>query len=257
MAWQTSILFSFHPPLALFGFIFSGTMASYNFHWLLTADPVVPSERMSWNVHNKKLHASLTIAALLFAAFFSFFLVRHFLLLALTGFLTFLYSAPKIPFPAFRFLKTIAIGKTFFLALAWTHVTVLLPLLISGYHLETVSMLFLLNRFLFIYAICIIFDFRDREADRREQIRSLVTVLSEQSINRLFWSCIIVFFITSTMLFQYQEPWEVVLLTLPAIPLSLLFNYFKRHRSDYLYYFVLDGIMILSAAMLVLAKFAR
>jgi hypothetical protein len=38
-----------------------------------------------------------------------------------TAFITFLYSAPKVPYQIFGWLKKIAIGKTIFLAFAWTH----------------------------------------------------------------------------------------------------------------------------------------
>jgi hypothetical protein len=38
--------------------------------------------------------------------------------------------------------------------------------------------------------------------------------------------------------------------------MASLYSYAKKTTSDYLYYFLLDGLMALSAPILILAKFA-
>ncbi len=104
--------------------------------------------------------------------------------------LTFLYSAPKVPHATFRWLKKIAIGKTIFLAFVWMYVTTLLPFLIADASKQgwMEAVLLSIYRFFLVYAICILFDHRDREEDRAEGIRSLITSLEEPHLDKLYYA---------------------------------------------------------------------
>ena len=258
MAAQTSLLFHFPLSFALAGFVFSGSVCSYNFHWYLTPPDIeVPSVKLAWNISHRTIHFILFLIGLAGSAFFSILLIHHWLWLGVTAFFTFLYSAPKIPHPLFYFLRRIAVGKTIFLALAWTHVTTLLPLVMTGKSLTTPEILFVVNRFFFIYAICILFDYRDVGEDRKSGIKSLITLLSERGIDSLFWGSIGIFTVSSIWMHSWFS-WDVVAaLLLPGFLLCLLYYPSKKNFSDYRYYFVLDGLMMLSAPLLLLIKFAR
>jgi 4-hydroxybenzoate polyprenyltransferase len=258
MVYQTCFLFDVPLSFSLAGFVFSGSVTSYNFHWYLTPPTMEqPSRKLKWNISNKTLHLVFFLIGLAGSAIFSFLLINHWFWLGVTAFLTFLYSAPKIPIPIFSYLKKVAIGKTIFLAFAWTHITALLPLVIEAKMLTAVHIWFVVNRFFFIYAICILFDYRDVEEDKKAGIKSLITYLSERGIDRLFWLTISVFFITCIGLLKYLSLPVVFGLLIPGIILSLLYYPSKKNFSDYLYYFVLDGLMMLSAPLLLLIKFAR
>ena len=73
----------------------------------------------------------LFFAGLTGAALCALLLLKHWLWLGLTALFTFLYSAPMINHPYTKWLRKIAVGKTVYLALAWTHVTALLKLLVN------------------------------------------------------------------------------------------------------------------------------
>jgi 4-hydroxybenzoate polyprenyltransferase len=258
MVYQTCFLFSIPFSFALAGFVFSGSVCSYNFHWYLMPPMVEhPSEKEVWNISNKRIHLILFVLGLTGAAVFTFLLMDHWFWLAVTAFVTFLYSAPKIEHPLFAQLKKVAVGKTIFLAFAWMHVTALLPIVIQLKMLDMGHVWFVANRFFYIYAICILFDYRDIEEDKKAGIRSLITYLNEKGIDALFWGSIALVVLTSALLLNYFSIAEVAALLLPAIILSLLYYPSKRNFSDYLYYFVLDGLMMLSAPLLLLIKFAR
>jgi 1,4-dihydroxy-2-naphthoate octaprenyltransferase len=113
------------------------------------------------------------------------------------------------------------------------------------------------NRFFFIYAICIVFDRRDVESDRKAGIKSLITYLSASGVDRLFWFSIIAVLVTCFLLLQWLPAVDCMILFIPALITALLYDASKRSTSDYLYYFLLDGLMALSAPILILAKFAR
>jgi 4-hydroxybenzoate polyprenyltransferase len=258
MVYQTGLLFNIPTSFALLAFVFSGSVCSYNFHWYLTP-PNIPglSPKLKWNINNRNVHLVLFIISLIAAGVFSLLLIEHWLWLGVTAFLTFLYSAPKIPYPIFIQLRKIAIAKTIFLAFAWAHITALLPIVIAIKGIRAEHIWFVVNRFFFIYAICIVFDRRDVEKDREAGIKSLITFLDEKGVDILFWCVIAVFAVTSVVLLQWFSLLIIIALLIPAIILCFLYYPSKKNFSDYLYYFILDGLMMLSAPLLILIKFAR
>lgn len=258
MVHQASLLFGLRFSFPLYLFVFSGSVCSYNFHWYLTP-PQVPafSPKQQWNLSRKNLHLFLALAGLLGSGIAAVLLRQHWLWLALTAFLTFMYSAPMIQHSFFQPLRRIAVGKTIYLAFAWTQVTALLPLVIDLESLQPVHIWYVVNRFFFLYAICIVFDLRDREGDRRIGIRSLVTFLDNRGIDNLFWFSVAISLATNFLLLRWLPLNSALALVFPLLVLSLLYEKAKQSRSDYLYYFFLDGLMALSAPILILLSFAR
>jgi 4-hydroxybenzoate polyprenyltransferase len=256
MVYQTALLFHIPFSITLAGFVFFGSVCSYNFHWYLTPPNIPsPSVKTMWNINYRFVHLGLFLVSLVASAIFTFLLLQHWMWLGVTAFLTFMYSAPKLSFRPFTSLRKIAVGKTLFLAIAWAHITSLLPVLISTVRLQPAHIWFFINRFLYLYAICIIFDRRDVEEDRKAGIKSLITYFDEKGVDRLFWGVMIAFAGTCVLLLRYFSLLDVSILFFPALILAFLYYPSKTNSSDYLYYFVLDGLMMLSAPFLVLIKF--
>lgn len=243
-------LFSLPVNSDLVWFIFSGTLCSYNFHWLLTPGLLSGKHKSNWSYRHRHLHLFIFLVSLAAAAWFGYQLIDEWYWLLLTAFVTFLYSAPKIPWKPFRNLKEIAVGKTVFLAFAWTHIPFILPLMVAHTKWGLLEYLFIFNRFYLIYAICILFDYRDREQDKTEGIRSMVTQLSEDGVNRLFIGTMVVFFASGIFsLFGGLSIFNTALLLIPGYILVILYRQAKKQRSDYYYYFLLDGLMMLSGLL--------
>ena len=258
MVYQSTLLFNLPLSKRLIGFVFFGSVCSYNFHWFLTPPNIKqPSEKIRWNINYKYLHLALFIIGLIGSAIFTYLLLDHWIWLILTAFLTFMYSAPKLSYPIFVNIRKIAIGKTIFLAFAWAHITSFLPIVIESDYLTTGEIWYVINRFFYLYAICIVFDRRDVEEDRKAGIKSLITYLNEKGIDRLFWGTMIAFLITTVLLLRYLLLYQVLALFIPGIVLAILYKPSKKNRSDYLYYFILDGLMMLSAPILLLFTFVR
>lgn len=255
MANQTyQLVLNSQPNRQLLFFIFSSTICSYSFHWYLTARSVIPSPRIDWLQQNRKIHLLFFFIGLIGSGILFFYLQNYWYWLLLAAVITFLYSAPKIPHPYFRALRKIALGKTIFLALVWMFVTTILPIAVSQQPWRNDFLLFILSRFFLIYAICILFDFRDREDDKAAGIRSLITFLSNRNISVLFVFTLIIFAVVTIWMLQYgYSPLQIVLLLLPGIITACLYNYARRNFSDMLYYFVLDGLMALSAILMLIA----
>ena len=256
MVWQTSWLLLGAPPSGrLIGFVFFSTICSYNFHWYLTPYSVNPSRRALWTQRHKVLHFILYLVGLVGAAVYFFYLLSHIIALCFGAFVTFLYSAPKLPQPIFRRLRDIAVGKTIFLAFVWMYVTTALPLIVAGASWQAGHFLFCLARFFLIYAICILFDYRDREDDRKDGIRSLITLLNEKGIHRLFVASLSLFGIfTIALAFFHYPAFYILLLLIPGILVALLYDRARKDFSDYLYYFVLDGLMMFSGLLMLVFR---
>ncbi|MFI5155087.1 MAG: UbiA family prenyltransferase [Chitinophagales bacterium] len=256
MVWQTYYLVLHSmPPFHFFAFVFFATMCSYNFHWWLTPESAGFSDRIQWAAGHKGWHLWLCFLGLAGTAISFLYIREHWIALAFGAFITFLYSAPKLPQPIFRSLKKIAIGKTLFLSFVWTYVTSVLPVFIDNKLLQGESLLFAVGRFGLIYAICILFDYRDREDDKRDGIRSMITYFGEKGIDLIFSISLSIFVISTLILYYYNYPIQMLLIILfPGLLVAGLYRYAKRNFSDYLYYFVLDGLMMLSGLLIMILR---
>ncbi len=237
--------YNFHQYLL---FVFFSTICSYNFHWYLT--PLTPTEklRVQWTQQHKTLHLLFYMAGLIGSCFYFFYFTSHLFWMGISALLTFLYSAPKLPYKPFYFLRKIAIGKTIFLSFVWMYVTTFLPIIFSGKGWQIGNVLFCISRFFLIYSICIIFDYRDRENDKQEGIRSLITYLDNAGVRKLFNGSVVTFILsTAALYFTGITLPVIILLLIPGIITLSLYNFATRNFSDYLYYFVLDGLMMFSA----------
>jgi hypothetical protein len=253
MVWQTYLLIIHQPPdINLLFFVFFATLCSYSFHWYLTTHSEIPSERIEWTNKFRHVHTLLFLVGIAGVGYFFFPLIKHWTWLSLSAIITFLYSAPKIPQKHFRALRKIAIGKTIFLAFVWMYATTILPIIISGNEWRPGSIVFVFNRFFLIYSICILFDYRDRMDDKVAGIRSMITYLSEKGINILFACAMTIFVLSSLLLLHYNySTRSVIFLLIPGFLTAALYNYAKQNFTDLFFYLALDGLMMLSALLMI------
>jgi len=250
MTWQTNhILQLRYDSLNYYCFVFFATICSYNFHWYLTPGSINQSERLSWNLRRRKLQLIGCAIGLIGAGWFALPLLKHWLPVSGAVLLTFLYSAPKVPHKMFSWLSRIAVGKTIFLTFVWTYVTTVLPALIAGDN-DTLEMLYLTcHRFFLIYAICILFDLRDREQDREQGIRSLITWLPDTELDKLYYGSVFLAAVFAILMAPAVPLFALFSLLVPVTITAMVKRYVLEHNTDYVYYFFLDGLMMLSAVL--------
>jgi len=253
MVHQTALLFNVNLSFSFYAFVLAGTLCSYNFHWFFTqaAGADVPY-KAKWHIRYRKVHLLISLTAIIAASYFAFQLIQHWEWLLLTAIFVFLYSAPKVPMPLFRQLKNIAYGKTVFLALAWMHVTTMLPFLVVDAEWSLPHYLFALHRFFLIYAICILFDLRDREQDQLEGIKSMITQMSTGQVSIIYYGILVCWAVTAFWLAFYFPFGVVFSLLVPGLWLLLGYGWFKKQQCDYVYYFMLDGLMVISYPLMLL-----
>lgn len=176
LAWVTALYFEIHLDKIFTLMLFLAAVSGYNF--------VKYADVARWH------HRSLT-PGLRYIQIFSFvcglgFLISLwymplsvFLWGGVFGVMTLLYALPV--FSRKRTLRGISGIKIYIIALVWAGATVVLPLAYAKVEVNTESVLFFLQRFLFIWVLTLPFEIRDLQYDDR----SLQTVAQLLGIKRL------------------------------------------------------------------------
>ena len=255
MGYYTFVFFSLPVNNSLLVFIVSGTLCSYSFHWFLPSGHPVKSPREKWSIANKPILIILALIGFAGAVYSFLSLELYSSLIIPILLLTFLYSAGKIPFGPFQYMRKYFIGKTIYLAMVWTLVTVYLPLITSPGVWNEANTFFMLNRFFLLLAICILFDLRDKDADAAQGIKSLITILSRSYIKYLFFAGLLLSVLFGLPLLNtIADSTGIIILLLPSLITAISYSYSIKTRSELWFYFFLDGIMMLSGFLYILCR---
>lgn len=230
-------------------FVFFATLLTYHCHSLINLVYPAATLRHQWNARNKPGLVFFIVLASAGTVYFFIPFIQRPIPFLLAGLLTFLYSAPNLPGKAFAFLRSIAVGKTFYLACMWIYATTILPMIALEPESYVIVDAFIGTRFFLVYAICVLFDRRDRHEDRAKGIRALPTLFSERSIGMIYYASLIL-----SMFFALLYTWPAlntttVFLLLPPMICLFLFRATRHRKGDLLYYVLLDGLMMMSAVL--------
>ncbi|MEO8765648.1 MAG: UbiA family prenyltransferase [Ginsengibacter sp.] len=254
MCIQTNLLL--HLPLNTFSFycfVFGATLVQYNLHYLVKTTAVKNSYRLQWSSGNKTVHKALLFLgiALIIFSFLSFRL-HHFIILAILGAVAFLYSYPGIPFSGKKRIKDYGFLKIITLALLWTLVTVWFPA--NGFQFENNIFIFVfLKRFVFLFVLCLVFDIRDIDVDRNENIRTLPVLLGKGKSYFTAYILLIGFVILSLLQFFYFDDKGILIaMLLSAAATFFTIELTKKTNSDFIYLAGIDGMMLLQAMLVYL-----
>jgi len=245
-----------HLPLntiSFYCFVFGATLAQYNLHYLVKTTAVKNSQRLLWSSKNKNLHKIL-FAAGIFLILFSFFSFRlhHFIILPILGVIAFLYSFPLIPLSKKKRIKDYGFIKIFTLSLLWTLVTVWFPVVNLSFEKNIFAFVFI-RRFVFMFVLCLLFDIRDIEIDRKENINTIAVFFGKKKSYFLAYISLVVFVVLSLLQFLYFGNAGVLI----AMLLSSAITFFtveltKKTNSDFVYLAGIDGMMLLQALLVYL-----
>lgn len=166
--------------------------------------------------------------------------------------LAFTYSWPILPLKGKRRLREFGPLKTGVLAGVWTIVTSVLPLLyhhmsVSDYPYE------ILLRFIFICTLCIIFDIRDMQADKEQNVSTLPNKVGIENCFRLIDMALIAFVALSVgQYLRYPMTDRIIGAVATAVATRIVAGYLHKHPSLRAYMGLADGVMLLYAALVVI-----
>jgi hypothetical protein len=229
-------------------FVFAATLCSYNFH--LLAGALFTNNRQSVSqLLSKNIDTVLFIAASSAVIVYTLLHLQHLLWYVAIAFAgSLLYTLPLLPFPFVKKIRRPGFVKTLLLATTWTYVTAFLPLWQHNTALGNAEMIFLAHRFFFILQLCLIFDMRDVAVDKVKGLHSLATDISPKTANRLFYWLAAAFGACTLLLFYFIPSLYLVLaFAMVQFAAIVLYSTPQQYRNYFFYFFLVDGLMILSA----------
>ncbi|MGI8583523.1 MAG: UbiA family prenyltransferase [Chitinophagaceae bacterium] len=238
--------------LKFYLFVFGATLVQYNMHYLFKTTAVANSMRLAWSLKNKRIHKIIVAfgVALIIYSLFSF-RPQHFIILLILGAIAVLYSFPLLPFTHKKRIKDFGLLKIITLAFLWTLVTVWFPVDEANFSGFSFQLVFL-RRFIFIFILCLLFDIRDTEIDRKENIATLSVKLGIKNSYTLCYLLLIIFILLSIIQFIYlYDRIQLTAMLISAAATVIIIEHSKKNNSDIVYLFYIDGMMLLQALLVI------
>lgn len=171
--------------------------------------------------------------------------------IAVMGLVTFLYAIPFLPkhflFDEKQNLRNVGGIKIYVIALVWSGVTVILPLVNNGIQIGVDVILILIQRFVFVIVLTLPFEIRDLQYD------SLKLSTIPQKIGKRWTKIIGVFLLVLFILLEFLKSeftsQEAIILLLIALVTLVFLLYSKDNQSKYYSGFWVEGIPILWALL--------
>jgi 4-hydroxybenzoate polyprenyltransferase len=235
---------------------FSATVFLYGFHRIYRRnrlfDDEHKEERHHWVDERKDLYYVIVGAAFVLAAVQTVYMpLRVWILLVPTGLIAIGYSTPVIKTKnGFIRLRDILWLKVVWIGLAYAMLTTFLPILykqpVSNILHPSVLFLFLEN-FIFIFVLCIPFDIRDMNYDKRNGINTLPVLLGIKNSIILSWLLLLLFVVVVYFhyLFGGLNIDMARILTISAIETGCFVTISKPERPNLFFPLAIESGMIL------------
>lgn len=132
--------------------------------------------------------------------------------------------------------------KIFIIALCWSVITFTIPVYELATYSNTTIALLTIERCLFIFAITIPFDIRDRKIDKINGVRTLATQYNDSTLKVISWASLCLAFAITLI-------WEFNMFKIPSlvtyIITAFLISETNENQSDYFFTGKMDGTMML------------
>lgn len=238
---------SYLNPLLLL--VFGSTLVVYNTPRLIPR----PYGRLRKSQQYRTWYiAFLVTGVVLSATALSQLSIQVWLAAAGLGVFAFAYYLPLLPFKNKKRLRDIGWLKIAVLAGVWTTATAILPIIylqknITAYPVE------ILLRFVFIFALCVVFDIRDMRTDLQNNIHTLPNKVGLRNSYRLINTALVLFAVLSIIQYtRYPLQARVAGALLTALITWLVVYYIRRQPSDRAYLLLADGVMFFYALMVII-----
>lgn len=259
LCFQTALLLHIKLSAWFYIFIFCATISSYNFYWLLSGwafSKTDLSKYLAGHVSNLWVFFIACIGLVI-----SFFNVQQILpAIAAAAGLTFLYAVPLLPIKQLQFTRKAGLLKTILLALTWAFITVWLPHVYASeynaqaYNMQALALLFCI-RFVFMLLLCIMFDARDTEVDKIKGLQSLTTLLSAKTVKVIMLLLFAVYLMLGLLFrFYFNNIPQIIAFLITAASVAVIYRLSFKKQGYLFYYFIVDGLMLFSAAAAFIAS---
>lgn len=205
-------------------FVVLGTFITYNAYYLIT-DKKDAERSMFICKYRLWLLGLLFFSVLLFVFLTYSFCINHLIMLVLLGGSVLLYAIS---------LEFVQRFKTFYLAMVWILVVVIVPAYLEGPITLTQDLFFMLHQFVYLLFLCFLFDQRDHV----KQPKNVLKCFFGRYQNYL----LVVFILLQGILCLIMNAYTLLLTDLILAVLAL---WTKANRGDLWYCGLLDGTLFL------------
>lgn len=238
--------------IAYLGMVFFATVFTYNIKGILMLagkNVVIQTEKSSWIFNNEiavKLIFLISCLGLMTTVLFLKVIDVYFLfplgVLSLGYSISFSIKKYKIEF------RRIPLFKTFLVASVWSLVVAYLPFIESLVHPSVER---LIQIFLFLFPLTILFDIKDLEIDRNNNIKTFPLVLGVKGTKNL---SILLLAARLAFVFFYMNSPETILseFLITLLSIVIISRYLKEDSSEYFYMFFIDGLMLVKSLLTLL-----
>lgn len=174
------------------------------------------------------------------------------LLCGILGVFAFSYFLPSLP--RRRRLRDYGILKILVLTAVWTVATAVLPIVYTGVSITHYPFELLL-RFVFVFALCVLFDIRDMELDSSRNIRTLPNRIGMKSAYNLVYISLVIFVALSVLQhMRYPHLGRLIAAVITAIVTALVTEYVRRHPGHKAFVAMTDGMMLFYSVLVLVAN---
>lgn len=250
----TAYEFAIKPDISLILFVFFATISAYNFVKYFGVDKAHFKVRTS----NLNLIFWSSLCCVILAGYFMMFLKTEALaVIAVSGLITWFYAFPKSPFRLLskdiRNLRMIPGLKVYLVALVWSLITFMLPLVDNDVELIPLILISFLQRFLILVVLILPFEIRDLQFDSLK----LQTVPQKIGIkNTKLAGFLLIAIIAILEYFKQQDATVYRLSLLTILITAAIFIFYTRKNSNQIYTgFWVESIPVFWVGLVLLFKF--
>lgn len=243
LSWLTLLEFDVPTDNAILLFILFSSITGYNFVKYFGLAKFHHRSLANW----LKLIQIFSLICFALMCFYAFQIqIETLYYIAGLGFITFLYAIPFLPKRFFydekQNLRNVGGIKIYIIALVWSGVTVILPLVNNNITISSEVFILAIQRFIIVIVLTLPFEIRDLQFDSLK-LSTIPQKIGEKQTKALGVILLIIFFFLELLKSEYTFRSIVILLVITTI--TFLFLVFaKKHQGRYYSAFWVEGIPI-------------
>lgn len=243
----TCLLFHLNLNQELVFFLFFAVSTMYHLHGLLLPPKHLYNEREAFTKRYFLLFVFLAFFSALGSLYFLYQLsLREAVWLSPVFISSVVYLAPKIPSSRINFFRRNIRMKTTMLAITWIYTMDVLPFLVNESTISSTVIFYWLYRYMLIYVVCVLFDYRDRKHDAQHGIPSFIYQLQPKQLLNFLHALLLFAMVSNVLLFNHVNSLQLVMHSLPVMLLYFGLPISMKTNSDTWYLLVLDNFIFLA-----------
>ncbi|MEJ7627281.1 MAG: hypothetical protein WKF35_10485 [Ferruginibacter sp.] len=255
LCYQSYLLLNIQPDNRVCFMLFFSTLCSYNLYWLISKYFFNEEKNLIFFLKKNISYLVFFITAAVIVTYYLFIIPGIFPFALISILLTLLYSLPLWPIRIFSIFRNAGFIKTLLLAFTWTYGTLMLPLQVNFFKITPEIAMLFIARFSFMLMLCAIFDSRDIVIDKMRSLKSLATDLSPLALKIIMGISFFIYISAGILLrLNNHDTAQLTAFLITGVMVFIVYRCSLRVQNYIFYYFIVDGLMLFSAAATYMAS---